>query len=248
MRSGFGKLYAYIDQHRLARAVFPMTAKSHDNIFVFQGFDAVTQTVCVEWRAYIADVEQLRSILAPESHNDPDLKCRYDGLSKRDMRRIGKLCLPPIVPRAGFTAISRPSFAFDTVPYLIHTNFELPLMLDGRKPLAVFRDGYPSEWFDAFLAPFDPFVAMGQIVRRIIETPMPDLKQLHPDRAGMRDVFFVLPCHEWRIDAYIENIINRTRGWDDDLERLQGSLLGYEDWQNDWWIQQRARCGSRSAR
>ena len=26
----------------------------------------------------------------------------------------------------------------------------------------------------------------------------------------MRDVFFALPGEEWRIDAYIENIMNRT--------------------------------------
>jgi len=104
-------------------------------------------------------------------------------------------------------------------------------MLEGRKPLAVFGDGYPSEWFDGFLAPFEPFVASGQLVRRIIDTPMPHVKKRRPDLDGMRDVFFALPEEEWRIDAYIENIRNRTRDWDDDLERLQGSLLGYEEWQ-----------------
>ncbi|TIO82699.1 MAG: hypothetical protein E5X74_23775 [Mesorhizobium sp.] len=218
-----------------------MNEDSCDNIFVFQGFDAVTETVCAEWRVHIADVDQLRSILAPESDDDHGLNCQYDGLSKRDMGRIGKLCVPPIVPHAIFTGISRPSFAFDTIPYLIHTNFELPLMLEGRKPLAVFGDGYPSEWFDEFLAPFEPFVASGQLVRRIIDTPMPHLKQRRPDLDGMRDVFFALPEEEWRIDAYIKNIRNRTRDWDDDLERLQGSLLGYEEWQNDWWIQQRVK-------
>jgi hypothetical protein len=41
--------------------------------------------------------------------------------------------------------------------------------------------------------------------------------------------------------VYIKNILNRTRDWDDDLERLQGSLLGYEDWENDWWIEQRSK-------
>jgi hypothetical protein len=25
-------------------------------------------------------------------------------------------------------------------------------------------------------------------------------------------------------------------GWSPDFERLQGMLFGYEDWQNDWWI------------
>ena len=43
------------------------------------------------------------------------------------------------------------------------------------------------------------------------------------------------------IDRYIEAIENRTCVWNDDLERLQGSLFGYEDWQNDWWIEHKVR-------
>jgi len=115
------------------------------NLFVFQAFDQITQTVCAEWRVRIDDMDQLRSILAPESEDDPVLEYRYDGLSRTDICRIGKLCRPPIVPESVFTAICRPSLAFDGTPYLIHTNFELPLMLERRKPLAVFGDGYPSE-------------------------------------------------------------------------------------------------------
>jgi hypothetical protein len=150
------------------------------------------------------------------------------------------LCRPPVEPDTIYTAISRP-FIFANVPYMVHTNFELPLMLDGRKPLAVFGDGYPSDWFDDYLAPFEPFVETGQIVRRIVDRPMPHIKERRPDLDGIRDVFFALPGEEWRIDAYIASIQNRIGDWNDDLERLQGSLLGYEDWQNDWWLEYRAR-------
>jgi hypothetical protein len=209
--------------------------------FVLQGFDAVTETVCVEWRVSIGDLNALREILAPDSDGDPELKMRiYHNLSKRDMRRIGRLCRPPVEPDTIYTAISRP-FIFANVPYMVHTNFELPLMLDGRKPLAVFGDGYPSDWFDDYLAPFEPFVETGQIVRRIVDRPMPHIKERRPDLDGIRDVFFALPGEEWRIDAYIASIQNRIGDWNDDLERLQGSLLGYEDWQNDWWLEYRAR-------
>jgi hypothetical protein len=218
-----------------------MTLETRDTLFVLQGFDAVTDTVCAEWRVRIGDVDQLRALLAPESATDPALNCRYSGLSELIMRKIGALCIPPIVPDAILTGLSRPHLAFDVIPYLIHTNFELPLMLDGRKPLAVFGDVYPSDWFDELLAPFEPFVASGQILRRIIDTPAPALKQQHPDLDGMRDVLFALPDQAWRIDAYVKDILNRTRDWDDDLERRQGALLGYEDWQNDWWIEQRSR-------
>lgn len=214
---------------------------SRSSNFVLQGFDDVTKTVSAEWRVRIEDLEQLKAVLAPESDSDPDLKGLYVGLSPRVMQKIGVLCIPPIVPDAILTGLSRPYLAFDAVPYLIHTNFELPLMLDGRKPLAVFGDVYPSDWFDELLEPFEPFVASGQILRRIIDTPVPALKQQHPDLDGMRDVLFALPDEAWRINAYIRDILNRSRDWDDDLERLQGSLLGYEDWQNDWWIEQRSR-------
>lgn len=218
-----------------------MKPDTGENIFVLEGFDAITNTVRAECRVLIGDLDQLKAILAPESATDPNLQGLYIGLSELDMQQIGALCIPPIVPDAILTGISRPFFAFDAIPYLIHTNFELPLMLEGRKPLAVFSDGYPSDWLDEFLDPFEPFVASGQILRRIIDTPMLDLKPREPNLDGLRHVFFTVPKQEWRIDAYIKNILNRTRDWDDDLERLQGSLLGYEDWQNDWWIEQRSK-------
>lgn len=216
-------------------------ANSRDCVFVLKGFDAATKTVFVEHRVQITELDQLTAILAPESAMDPDLKGLYVGLSQGEMRKIGALCIPPIVPDAILTGLSRPHVAFDAIPYLIHTNFELPLMLDGRKPLAVFGDVYPSDWFDELLEPFEPFVASGQILRRIIDTPVPALKQHKPNLDGMRDVLFALPGQEWRMDAYVKDILNRTRDWDDDLERRQGFLLGYEDWQNDWWIEHRSK-------
>jgi hypothetical protein len=88
--------------------------------FVLQGFDAVTETVCVEWRVSIGDLNALREILAPDSDGDPELKMRI---------------------------------------------------------------------YHAYIALFE----------------------------------------------------NRTGEWNDDLERREGSLLGYDDWQNDWWIEQRVR-------
>jgi hypothetical protein len=212
-----------------------------ESIFVLKAFDAVTKTVCAEYRVRIEDLDQLTAILAPESATDPDLKGLYVGLSQGDMREIGALCIPPIEPDAILTGLSRLHLAFDAIPYLIHTNFELPLMLDGRKPLAVFGDVYPSDWFDELLEPFEPFVASGELLRRIIDTPAPALKQQHPELDGMRDVLFALPDQAWRIDAYVQDILNRTRDWDEDLERRQGFLLGYEDWQNDWWIEQRSK-------
>ena len=74
-----------------------------------------------------------------------------------------------------------------------------------------------------------------------MKATIPTIKKKQPGLDGMRTVFFVLPGHEWRVDSYVENILNRTGAWNEGLERLQGLLLGYEDWQNDWWIQHRLR-------
>jgi len=207
--------------------------------FILQGFDPTTRTVRVEWRVRIADIDALREIFAPDCDEDRDLRWTYHGISRRDMRRIGQLCLPPVVPDDIYTSIGRRSELFDNVPYMIHTGFELPLMLEGRKPFAAFADGYPSEWFDDYLAPFEPFVERGAIIRRIIDTPMPQRTLRRPALEGFRSVLFALPGEEWRIDAYVTLMDEAKKsGWNDSRERRQGCLLGYEDWQNDWWIEQ----------
>jgi len=217
------------------------TTKPDAEDFVLQGFDPITDTVCVEWRIRIADVDTLCAVLAPDSDDDPELECSYRYLSAQDTRRIGALCVPPVVPDAIYTGFCRFNPIFADVPYLVHTNFELPLMLEGRKKFAVFSEGYPSEWLGEYLAPFEPFVLSGEITRRIIDKPMPHIKERRPDLDGIRTVYFALPGEEWRIDKYIEAIENRACDWNDELERLEGSLFGYQDWQNDWWIEHKAK-------
>ena len=129
-------------------------------------------------------------------------------------------------------------------PYLIHTGFELALMLEGRKPFAKFANHYPSEWFDELIGRFDPFVEEGRIVRRILTRPFPEpgCSSNGDVLEGVRDVYFALPGQEWRIDAYLLLCeVGSKAGWSDALVHYEGSLLGYEDWQNDWWIERSHR-------
>lgn len=208
--------------------------------FVFQGLDPATGSVNVERLVFITDVAALRRVIGDDAEDDPDWRRIYD-LEPGELMAIGELCQPAFVPDPLFTRLERWP-PLNDVPYLAHTNFELPLMLDGRKPLAVFGDAYPSDWFDDYLAPFELHVQSGRIIRRIVDTPMPELKARRPDLDGIRNVYFALPGHEWRIDAYIEmHQTARQSGWNDGFERRQGSLLGYEDWQNDWWLKHRRR-------
>jgi len=134
------------------------------------------------------------------------------------------------------------------VPYLIHTNFELPLMLDGRKPLAVFSDAYPSEILDYITAPFAPYVASGGIVSRITEKRLPE-----PMRGpngeyfhGTTKAYFAMPDEVWRIEAY-ERLWEEAEvsRWNDGFERRQGHLLGYTESQIEWWIANRRNLNAR---
>ena len=51
---------------------------------------------------------------------------------------------------------------------------------------------------------------------------------------GIRRLFYARPSEAWRIDAYIMMITAAAKaGWSEGLERLEGSLLGYEEWQTD---------------
>lgn len=98
-------------------------------------------------------------------------------------------------------------------------------MLEGRKPLAAFLDS--AQWLAQELSSYDRFVREGRFTRRIIE------------RGDIQEVYFALPGQEWRINAYVQLREAGTGKWSDDCERQQGELLGYEDWQNDWWIKNR---------
>jgi hypothetical protein len=124
------------------------------------------------------------------------------------------------------------------LPYLVHTGFELPLMLDGRKPLAVFSDVWPAAWLEDVLKRFEPHVQAGCFVQRIADAPLAHAGPVRPGDRRLRRILFALPAEAWRIDAYLA-LWNAEAGsgWTMDSERREGTLLGYEDWQNDWWME-----------
>lgn len=115
----------------------------------------------------------------------------------------------------------------DAAPYLVHTNFELPLMLDGRKPFAVINGEDDFHPLKTLRACFKPYVERGAIIERIAETQV-------GGRTFLK-IYYALPGEEWRFDAY-NTLANAPPPWTTDMERQQGTLLGYTDEQNDWWI------------
>ena len=125
--------------------------------------------------------------------------------------------------------------ALAALPYQIHTNRELGLMLKGVKPLACFSDWYDhrSEVLERYLRLFDHHAQSGVFVRR-------EYVAWHR-RGGWRGAhvfLYALPHEEWRIDAMIE-LRSNLSAWTAVHERREGHLLGYEEWQNDLWIASR---------
>ncbi len=118
------------------------------------------------------------------------------------------------------------------MPYQIHTNRELGLMLKGVKPLAVFGDAYDqlSDVLGRYLRLFDRQVSQGRFVgREYVELGR------NGDRRHVHVFLYALPSEEWRIDAMIQLRLGEPV-WSAAHERREGQLLGYEDWQNDLWI------------
>lgn len=132
-----------------------------------------------------------------------------------------------------------------------HTNRELDLMLEGKKPLAVFMDElsfYPNdEIFPE--SQFFPYVHSGQLVHytTVIQGEfVPALGR----QAQWKYLLYALTEHAWRIPAMVQLIQIRNRTpvmWHSEgLERYESSLLGYTNEEIDAWCDHRFR-GSTSA-
>ncbi len=119
------------------------------------------------------------------------------------------------------------------LPYPLHTNRELGMMLAGTKPLARFcdaRDQFPAVVI-RYLRLFDRHVANGTLVRT------DHFAEPTSDRTfALHTILFALPAEVWRIAAMIE--LHSSPQWSLAHERKEGELLGYADWMNDHWIAQ----------
>ncbi|WP_247713043.1 hypothetical protein [Qipengyuania intermedia] len=120
-----------------------------------------------------------------------------------------------------------------SLPYLVHTNRELGLMLAGEKPMASFVGGWGCfpEVVERYLRLFDRHVAEGRLVR------MDHFSEAIGRRAYIAHrILFALPGEEWRMQAMID-LMTGDEPWSPALERRQGELLGYADWMNDYWLE-----------
>lgn len=91
----------------------------------------------------------------------------------------------------------------DDLPYKVHTNRELALMLKGSKPLAYFSGQYPDhpEVEEIPERLFDKHVAAGWFVKREYVVPIGNREAVVPtdggEVLGTRHVMYALPGNEW---------------------------------------------------
>jgi len=113
--------------------------------------------------------------------------------------------------------------------------------LDGRKKLANMYFEYPPHRHP-HEDEFDRFVAEGLLHKEVDVEPFDKPIRSITGKVfdGVRRAYYTPKGEEWRIQAF--RLIRKTKGgWNDTLERLEGMLYGYEDWQNDWWAEHRRR-------
>lgn len=203
--------------------------------FVLEAIDAVTECPTIEATFDLADVAELCSIIDPEATDIP-IGALYE-LDEHDVEQI-KAHFSVQFNQGPLAVRLRSWHPLDELPYKVHTGRELALMLNGTKPLAVFWDQYPAN-LDVEEIPerlFEPYVAAGRFVKLEYVVPVDRITTL--DGGALRIVLYAAAGQEWRINAYILLYqIAAKVGWSEGFERMQGSLLGYEEWQNDVFIE-----------
>jgi hypothetical protein len=158
---------------------------------------------------------------------------RVELIESDDYARHAKAMTDTIADEAdGRYGVAMLSPKLRALPYLVHTNRELGLMLAGKKPLASFvdvKDHFP-EIVIRYLKLFDRHVAEGRIIRRDHFSDM-----LGPRPFVCHRILFALPDEEWRVQAMID-LMSSNESWSPEHERREGELLGYDDWMNDYWL------------
>lgn len=206
------------------------------NFFILSAFDRDQWCPVLQARFNVSEIDALRVILGEGSKDDPELQRNYV-LEPSEMSAIIEQFEVAFDPKQ-LECREHDIFLFRTrnftIPYLVHAGYELPLLLEGRKKLAKIYGPYPPMTFEGE-EKFDHWVAEGVLHREEVREPFdPPTRRWQ----GHRVVYYTLKGEEWRIPAMklIWQAEEKAGGWNEYFERLEGMLYGYEDSQNDWWI------------
>jgi hypothetical protein len=203
--------------------------------FVLEAIDPSTECIEADALFEVQTTEELRAVIGPDvTEDDLVTGVLLDDASVASIVDAFGIAFDS----KGLPTSLRPTSKVDDLPYKVHTNRELTMMLAGTKPFAFFDDAYPGT--PGFQLPehvFDPYVDKGLFSRREHIFPPQRLPGASYETPGIRYVMYALKGEEWRFEAFV--LLQRTAtigGWSSGLERMLGSLLGYEDWQNDAFL------------
>ncbi len=209
--------------------------------FFLQAIDKDHGCAVLEASFYVEDVGELRKLVDAGEADGRDWDV-YD----IDRGELGMVCQRYGVvfdPGDREVRITR-WHSIRAAPYLIHTNYELMLLLDGTKKFARELEVYPpGQHHNEEL--FDRYVSEGLLHKHVSLEPFKKPTKLGDGRVyeGSREVCYTLKGEEWRVDAWkLISAASKKSGWNETFERLEGMLFGYSEWQMDWWMEQwRAR-------
>ena len=214
--------------------------------FILQAIDPEYGHPAFETMFVVDKPQELRALIGIDPEVDPDFE-RFYWLEPQEISAVIRHFGLGFDPDGRRTALIKWTDQ-PVAPYLVHTNYELVLMIDGRKHFArMHGDFYPPRRFDGE-EQFDRYVAQGLLHKEEQLDKFPESTLLKDGRTaeGLRTVYYTRKGKEWRIPAWklIEKAAAKS-GWNEDFERMEGMLFGYEDWQNDWWLDNIRRRGIR---
>ncbi len=208
--------------------------------FILQAIDPDYGHPAFEAMFVVDQADELRSLLGIDVKVDPDFE-RFYRLEPHEVEALTRHFRLAFDPEGRETTLTKWSLSRHEPPYLVHGGYELVLMIDGRKPFARMHGGfYPPVCFKGEDL-FDRYVAQGLLHKEEELDKLTEPTRLEDGRIveGFRTVYYTRKSEEWRIPAWkFISQASRKTGWNAHFERLEGMLFGYEDWQNDWWIEE----------
>jgi hypothetical protein len=204
--------------------------------FFLQAIDADLGCPVLEAAFDVADLQDLRALLGSCADDDPELRGSYT-LDSSELAAVSERFGVTFDPGNRDVHLER-WHSLRAIPYLVHTRYELPLLLDGTKKFARMGEVYPPHRHHEEER-FDRYVAEGLLHKEVHVEPFPKSHKLKDGRVieGLREVYYTPKGEEWRIRAWkLVFAASRKSVWNEDFERIEGMLFGYEEWQMDWWI------------
>ena len=146
-------------------------------------------------------LEELRELLGSAAEEDPDLEYFYT-LEPDEVTAINQRF------NVGFDSQGRQACLYKwtwsrSVPYLIHTGYELLLMLEGRKQFARMGGEYPPIQHH-YEERFDRYVAQGLLCKEVeIEKFDKPIRSRNGRLLeGIRTAYYTRTGEEWRVPAW----------------------------------------------